>query len=153
MRLLLALSILGSCLLQGRQRWEYIYDIPNGIVVDSLMNDTINDDYVFLNIYEFKGSFVLVNASHLESNKEHFGWIRQEALGIYLSQDTDSIVNLYLEPCFESVVCDSIVNPIWGEMYKVADAKDGWLYIINDRGKKGWVPSANQCCNPYSCCN
>lgn len=51
-----------------------------------------------------------------------------------------------------AVVCDSVVSPIWGEMYRVTGARDGWLYI-DDRGKKGWVPTANQCCNPYSCCN
>lgn len=152
MLLLLVLSILGSCLLQGRQRWEYLYDIPNRNVVDSVMNDTINDDFVFLDIYEFKDSFALVNVSHLESNKEHFGWIRKEALGIYLCQDADSIVNLCSKPFLGAVICDSVVTPIWGEMYRVAGATDGWLYI-DDRGKKGWVPRANQCCNPYSCCN
>ena len=152
MLLLLVLSILGSCLLQGRQSWEYLYDIPNRNVVDSVMNDTINDDYVFLDIYEFKDSFALVNASHLEGNKEHFGWIRRNALGIYLCQDTDSIVYLYSESNLESAVCDSVVNPIWGEMYRVTDAKNGWLYI-DDRRKNGWLSSANQCCNPYSSCN
>lgn len=152
MLLLFVLTILGSCLLQGRQSWEYLYNIPNRNVVDSVMNDTINDDYVFLDIYEFKDSFALVNVSHLESNKEHFGWIRQDALGIYLCQDADSVVNLCSKPFFGSVVCDSVVSPIWGEMYRVTGARDGWLYI-DDRGKKGWVPRDNQCCNPYSCCN
>lgn len=52
--MLLILTVLDSCLLQGRQSWEYLYDVPNRNVVDSVMNDTINDDYVFLDIYEFK---------------------------------------------------------------------------------------------------
>lgn len=54
MKMLLILTVLDSCLLQGRQSWEYLYDVPNRNVVDSVMNDTINDDYVFLDIYEFK---------------------------------------------------------------------------------------------------
>lgn len=149
---LLLLNIIGNCLLQGRQNWEYIYDVPNGAIVDSLMNDTINENYVFLNIYEFKDSFAMIKASYLYDNREHIGWIKQDALGIYLCTDTDSIVYLYSQPNYCSKIYDILMNPIWGDLYKVTNAEKGWLYI-DDRDKKGWVPSVNQCSNPYTSCN
>ena len=58
----------GSALLIPKHSYIAIYDKPNGIQVDSVINDTINEDYVLIFIKQIKGKYAQIIAQNTISN-------------------------------------------------------------------------------------
>ena len=80
----------GSALLIPKHSYIAIYDKPNGIQVDSVINDTINEDYVLIFIKQIKGKYAQIIAQNTISNNiEKNGWIELKKYryqsGIYFS--------------------------------------------------------------------
>ena len=139
-----------ACLLRG-QAYVYLYDKPYGTIRDSVINDTIDENYVIISINERMGrrSFVPVTVSECLGNAVKEGWIDRSMLGI--NPSSTSTIRLYEMPSYSSNVVDSITKPAWGDLYHISDNQDGWLYIEED-SFKGWMPPEDQCSNPYSPC-
>lgn len=73
----------GSALLIPKHSYIAIYDNPNGIQVDSVINDTINEDYVLIFIKQIKGKYAQIIAQNTISNNiEKNGWIELKNIGI-----------------------------------------------------------------------
>ena len=59
------------------------------------------------------------------------------------------------KPDKNSEISFNIINPQWGDRYRIINAHNGWLYIQNIYNPKeyGWLAPEYQCNNPYTSCN
>ena len=76
----------------------------------------------------------------------HTGWIKTSHLGIYVSKSAgneNETVYLFSSPSVNSEIVDSVLNPIWGDTFKVCDFKDGWIQTIYNE-KKCWISPDDQ---------
>ena len=145
----------GSALLIPKHSYIAIYDKPNGIQVDSVINDTINEDYVLIFIKQIKGKYAQIIAQNTISNNiEKSGWIELNNIGI--NPASTSPLFLYKKTNEYSGISDTIINPHWGDLYPIIKCKGEWLYIRtkeNGKWKQGWMSPKDQCDNPYTTCN
>jgi hypothetical protein len=138
------------CLLVTQHSKELLYDAVGGHVVDSIINDTINEDYVFLTLMKIKQDYAYITAEYMLGNGKHVGWIPKSKIGI--NPATTGTIYLYSGPNSGSEVTDSIVSPNWGSPFSIETFKGEWLYI-HYRGHEGWLSPEDACCNPYTSCN
>lgn len=141
----------GSCLLLPQNKIVCLTDDYDN-VVDSIINDSVNDHFPLISIYDVRDGKAFVNAEFIDDSTKHIGWIDIDNLGIFLIPDTGNIIKLHKKPIKESIVVDSIINPCWGDYYHFKDCNEGWLFI-SEKKKEGWVAPENQCDNPYTVCN
>ena len=150
----------GCCMMFTRHKKVYLYNKPNGMRIDTLINDMVNENYLVLSLRGFDGDYAFVEASYaldsldLFPKKEHIGWIEKKYLMTYLNcsdYECCKYVYLYKQPTEKSEKVDSVEHPWWGVPYFVHGCKNGWLLIENN-GRKGWVSPEEQCCNPYTTC-
>ena len=140
-----------SCLLMPRHQYIMLYNKPKGdVITDSVINDTIREDYVSVNILKIKNERAQVEIEYSLSKNVIKGWIEKKYLGIY--PVSTSLLLLYDSPRKGASVCDSIENAYWGNFLSVEKHKKGWLYI-EYQGHQGWMSPNDQCDNPYSSCN
>ncbi len=140
----------GNCLLIPQQQMVALYD-DSGNPVDSIINDTVNEEYPILSIEEIDDNRALINASYPNDTIAHKGWIDCKYLGTYTIDATGYMLKLRREPSEDAEVVDSIQNPTWGIFYNVIDCKGSWLKI-KGHGKNGWLMPQDQCDNPYTTC-
>ena len=133
-----------------------LYQKINGSIIDYTMNDTIREVYPFIGIYKIKGSFAKVEISEFEGEEyiQKVGWIETKYLGTNLN-NYSGITPIMSEPDQQSTVVFEVINPQWGDYYRILDAYDGWLKIENiyNPQEKGWLAPQYQCNNPYTTCN
>ena len=147
----------GSCLLKPIQTYIYLYKSPSvtSQPVDSIINDTIDEDYPILMITDIKDGFAHVEIrSDVDSTFKQAGWIMLNLLGI--NPATTDMIKLYKCPNNNSGVACYIESPSWGCLYTIIDCSNEWLKIrMKEKGvtKEGWISPADQCDNPYSACN
>lgn len=127
----------------------YLYDKPNGKIVDTLYASTEKDYYVSVELIGFSSEYAFVKASYIfdiPDTLTHIGWIETANLGIYVSKSAgneNETVRFYSSPDLSSEIVDSLPNPIWGDTFRVSDCKDGWIQTIFN-GKKCWISPNNQ---------
>lgn len=147
----------GSCLLKPVQTYVYLYHQPStaSTPVDSIINDTITEDYPILTINATKNEFAHVEiASNADSAFIQSGWIPLSLLGI--NPATTERIRLYKRPDINSEASCYIEHPCWGDLYVITDCCDDWLKIKTKEAnvtKEGWIAPVDQCNNPYSACN
>lgn len=128
-----------------------LYNKPRGdVIVDSVINDTIKEDYVGVNILKMKGKRAQVEIEYSLSKNVAKGWIEKKFLGTY--PVSTSLLLLYDSPRKDASVSDSIENAYWGDFLPIKKHKKGWLYIEHKK-HQGWMSPSDQCDNPYSSCN
>jgi hypothetical protein len=134
-----------------KQKSISLLQSPNGKVLGSIMNDTLNDNYYTLTINDFReGCFFVKAASVLDSNKT--GWIRKEYVGVY-TRNYNSNLDFYEKPNKSSKVMFTSheYNP---EPWEVIECSGPWLKVRNvQRTIEGWLEPSMQCANPYTTCN
>lgn len=144
-----------SVLLIPKQIYIPIYKSPNGPKIDSIINDTINENLALITIKQIKNNFAKVSFSGaINDTIQREGWIELKFLGI--NPATTNYLLLYRNANKKSFVCDTILNPFWGDLYPIFKCQGEWLYIRtqeNNKWKEGWIAPENQCSNPYTTCN
>ena len=139
-----------TCLLVPRHHPVHIFKKAGKNIIDTIINDTIKEDYVLLNIIRTNYRYAKVEVQYTLSEKREIGWIEKKYLGIY--PVSAPIIYLYSSPRRDSNICDSIKDANWGELLNVDKHNKGWLYIKN-KLYNGWMAPNDQCSNPYSSCN
>ena len=151
----------GFALLIPMHTYIPVYNNPKKeCQIDSVINDTIQENYVSITIYRIKDGMAEISVTYLlDSILGIFffffeGWMETKFLGTNLASYSDSIVKAYASPNRSSDVVFEIVYPHWGDWYPVKDASKGWLYIQNiyNASQCGWVAPEDQCNNPYTTC-
>jgi len=134
----------------------YVYDRPNGKILKSIRQDSINEDYLmFMLLKKDKNMFFVRAYSSLDGRKIIDGWIdKNYPLGIYSSVYNDELKLFKLPYDRKKIVAQHIVySP---NAYKVIDFYGNWLlvkFIINNKIMYGWMPPEYQCNNVYSTCS
>lgn len=132
-----------------------LFDCPKGKVIDYLFNDTINENYVILQLRRIqKGYAFITGGSAIIDTVSKTGWVKKRQLGIYPSVYSEP-VKLYAEPNKLSKIRSIIKDPQYFP-FTVIGCNEGWLlveYRLYDKIFKGWLPPDNQCANPYTTCN
>lgn len=145
----------GGALLVPRHYYVMLYDFPNGNIIDSIMNDTIKEDFLLICIKAIHNNYANISAIHVLDSIDREGWVQLKYLGINPANYSSTLF-LYSYPDRNSIVIDSILNPQWGDLYPILNCKDNWLYIKTYNGgqwREGWMSPEDQCDNPYTTCN
>ncbi len=145
----------GGALLIPRHLYVMLYDTPDGNVIDSIMNDTIKEDYLSICIKQIQNDYADIAAVYTFDSIDKEGWIQLKYLGINPANYSSKLF-LHLYPNEDSTIVDSITYPQWGDLYSILKCKDDWFYIktYNDgKWREGWMSPEDQCDNPYSTCN
>ena len=127
----------------------YLYERPNGKIVDTLYASNDSDYYVSVELKNIQSDYADVVASYVYGVPDtliHTGWIKTSHLGIYVSKSAgneNETVYLFSSPSVNSEIVDSVLNPIWGDTFKVCDFKDGWIQTIYNE-KKCWISPDDQ---------
>ena len=127
-------------------------DYKNHVVINSILNDTISENYFIGVIYEIKNNFSRIKGSYVFGEEIIEGWIKTEHLGIYLSDFLN--VSLYSKPFYSSKKW-ILKNPEWYPI-PIIKCKNNWVYVkyIDSHQKKsGWIPPEHQSSNPYTISN
>lgn len=143
----------GGALLVPVHQYVTLYDSPYGKMKDSIINDTITEDYLSICIEQIQSDYAEVSAFYPVSNIRKEGWVQLKYLGI--NPAPTSLFYLYACPDEKSAIADSIPNPYWGDLYPILKCKDRWLYIkaFNDGAwREGWMAPIDQCDQPYTTC-
>lgn len=146
---------IGNVLLVPMQVHVPLYQNEKENIVDSIFNDTVQENYALIGIYQIKKNMAKVKVTFsMDSVTIKDGWIDTKYLGIHLAHYSDT-VKIMLHPCLDSKISFEIKNPQWEEFYIVKDACKNWLYIqsIDSSQNYGWLAPEYQCDNPYTSCN
>ena len=144
-------NISSTCLLVPKHQYVMLYSMSGGnTIVDSIINDTIKEDYVGVSMLKIKGRRAQIIAKNAISQIVSKGWIEKKHLGIY--PVSTSLLLLYDSPKKNAHVCDSIENVNWGDFLYVKKHNKRWLYV-EYKQHQGWMSPEDQCDNPYSSCN
>lgn len=141
-------------LLKPMQQDIKVFEKPNGKVLYSIINDTLNENYYNLLVSESKnGWFKIQPFSILDTNKTA-GWIKVDYTGVY-ARNYSGFLKLFSNPNSESKVLAEI-KEYFTDMLNVLDCKNGWLLVyikLGDTQYKGWLRPEDQCANQYTTCN
>jgi hypothetical protein len=146
---------IGNVLLIPMQVYVPLYQNEEGNIIDSIINDTIQENYALIGIYQIKNDRAKVKVTFsMDSLTIKDGWIEMKYLGIHLAHYSDTIKTM-LHPRLNSEISFEIKNPQWEEFYMVKNACKDWLYIqrLNCSQDNGWLAPEYQCDNPYTPCN
>ena len=135
----------------------YIFDKPNGLIIDSIKNDIKNEDYLVINIQKNVNNYYFVEISRSLSKLSKVGWIRQSD---YLVINASNFINsktliLYSSPDINSEPLMTLDEYAY-LLFKIEVCNGDWLYVRKEyKGIEyiGWLSKKNQCANPYSTCN
>jgi len=134
-----------------QEHYTYIFDSPNSMIVDSVVNNPANDELYVLEIAECKKDWFFVNVYHpLSDSISHTGWIQYPNVGIYMRDF--GYVKIYDLPSYDSSVKLELEHAEWGP-YVVTGINGDWMQIeLNYHGLKicGWLSPEHQSSNPYT---
>ena len=146
----------GTALLIPRHTYIPLYNHINGSSIDSIINDTINEDSVGICIKKIKRGYAkIIYRNVLIDTIPKQGWIELKYLGINPAIYSGMMM-LRTEPKATAPIMNIINNPWWGSLYNIYDCTNQWLYIrtiVDGKVVEGWMAPEDQCCNPYSTCN
>ncbi|MFN8417473.1 MAG: hypothetical protein U0U66_14160 [Cytophagaceae bacterium] len=134
-----------------------IYDNPGGSVVKKMRNDSINEDFLYLNILQQTPTHFYVFISYSVQKDSITGWIKKENyIGAYIKNDKYPMDLILYNRCINSEKT-KVVYSDWTPAFLTIDKyHNGWLYVTNTQnGKKikGWIQTEGLCANPYSTCS
>ena len=134
----------------------YLFDKPNGQIVDSIANDIENEDFLEVTITESDINYFKTIIKLSIAGTEKTGWIsKQNYIGVYARNYSDVVLNLYTQPDKNSKI-ESTVNKWIPDFYQVNDCQDNWVKVKLNYIKTiytGWLEKKMQCANSYSTCN
>jgi hypothetical protein len=135
----------------------YLFDKPNGQVIDSIANNLANEDFLFITITDSDKDYFKVILQLSMSEVQKTGWIKKKNyIGIYArNYSDDTILKLYSQPDKNSKT-ESTVKKWIPELYLILDCKGDWLKVkltYKHTTYSGWLEKEMQCANSYTTCN
>jgi hypothetical protein len=128
---------------------------PDGKVIKAIQHNFKDEDYIILDVKEWAGAFLYVEASYSIGGLIAKGWIKKsKELSIYARAYTGSLV-LYNSPGNinnKSFVLKGYIP----DRLQVSGCNGEWLKVHIENNKKmyqGWLAPDMQCANPYTTCN
>jgi hypothetical protein len=142
--------------------WRYInkveiFDKPNGVIIKTIQNDTINENLIDLTISKIEKGFFKVKIG-LAMNDETFnGWIKSaDYIGAH-HRNEDYPMNLVLYSRPKKTEKNIILLTDWNpDFITILNYEKDWVYVsVNYKGerKKGWIQRNQICANSYSTCS
>lgn len=130
---------------------------PGGLVVKKMRNDSINEDFLYLNILQQTSTHFYVFISYSIQKDSITGWIKKgNYIGAYIKNDKYPM-DLILYKRYKNLERNIIVNKDWApEFLTINKYHKGWLYVTSiQRGEiiNGWIRGEYLCSNPYSTCS
>jgi hypothetical protein len=139
--------------------WKYlgpvhIYDKPDGRIIAQIENDSMNEDFLHLEIVDQTDSYFLADIASL--TKKQKGWIRKaEYIGAFIRHE-EYPMDLELTTD-KQVPTDKIVISNWTPgLLTIEKYADKWAFVStkqNGQTYKGWIEIAKLCANAYTTCN
>ncbi len=142
--------------------WRYInrveiFDEPNGIVIKTIQNDTINENLIELTISKIHKGFFKVKIG-LAMNKETIsGWIKSADYIGANHRHEDYPMNLVLYSRPKKSERNIILLKDWKpDFITILNFENDWVYVsvdYNGKRKTGWIQRNQLCANSYSTCS
>jgi hypothetical protein len=142
--------------------WQYIGDIeifekPNGKIITTVKNDSINEDFLHLTINNQTEEYFYVTISLAINYNEIIGWIKKaEYIGAYKKHE---VINMKLILYSENKISNENKIEIenWNPTLLTFEkySENMVLVSLNQNGKKitGWIEKNELCANSYTTCN
>lgn len=135
----------------------YIYKNPMGDITDSIKNDIMNEDFLFVKIIDEFKSYYFADISLSISGDYKTGWIKKDW---YIGTNTkrylaNKNMKLYLNPNYYSEKI-YISGPLNEQFVEILTCANKWVLIkISIKGEKykGWIAPEDHCPNNYTTCN
>lgn len=142
--------------------WRYvnsvnIFDKPNGTVINTIQNDTVNENLIRLTISKIENGFLKVKIGLEMDNVSFNGWIKSATyIGAYLRHEAHPM-DLILYSCPKEAKDNIILLTDWEpDFITILDFEKDWVNVcVNYKGKRimGWIQRNNLCANSYSTCS
>ena len=145
--------------------WKYngtinIYDKPDGKIIDSIKNDSTNEDYLQLTIFDETENYFYVSISRQKAGKR--GWIKKaNYIGAYAkagqAHNKKSPIDLTIYQ--DKKVSDTgkvVIKDYKSELLTIEKYTNKWAFISltrNGETYKGWIETDKLCANSYTYCN
>jgi hypothetical protein len=142
--------------------WKYlgivnIYDNPDGKIIYELKNDSINEDYLHLDILAQNDAYFYVSISLTINKNVKIGWIKKaDYIGAYIKHEKFPMDLIIYK---DKKISDNnkIVIKGWTPtLVTIEKYAEKWMFIsIKHDGKtiKGWIEINELCANSYSTCS
>jgi hypothetical protein len=141
--------------------WQYlqsidVYATPDGEIVGQVRNDSVDEDFIGLEILDSRKNYLHVKATLLVSGKTQVGWIKQaDYICAYYREERVPTMDLTL---FETPSTKKpFVVKDWAPVLLTIEQCTGkWVHVsLRQNGHRvaGWIDANDLCANPYTTCN
>ena len=132
-----------------------ILDAPSGSEITTIKNDSLNENFISLEILEEKKGYFHVQIWLAIDQVKHQGWIKkQENIGAFLRNQNEFVdIKLYLESHSDEF---QLIEKWKTKFITIEEYDQDWIKIsISHKGKRltGWIKSNLICANNYSTCS
>jgi len=154
-------GITQNCNCKGLVDWNYhdpilLFEIKDGTIIDTLTNDSANENSLVFNIIEDENEYFKVEIGLSQDTVWKKGWIKKaDYLGTYARNYSIDKLTLYSKPNLKSKP-KSIIKEYYEGLYEIMKCNDEWVEVkvtINGKEYSGWLERKMQCPNPYTTCN
>jgi hypothetical protein len=143
--------------------WKYlgtvdIYNKPGGEIIATMKNDSINEDFLHLDILDQTETYFRVSiGSTIKPQNINKGWIRKaNYIGALIKHEKDPM-DLELFQFKKNSSSDKIVISNWTPgLLTIEKFADKWAFVStrqNGQTYKGWIEIDKLCANAYTTCN
>ena len=137
--------------------WKYLKTIniysKDGETIDSIANDSINENYVVGEILSSHDDFFEVRIQLALDEEIKKGYIkRKEPIGFYLNNYGDQEVKFYKEANNESQIV-FVINEYNDSFFKIEDVDSDFVKISSNGKPLGWIKTDFICASPYTTCS
>jgi len=154
-------GITQNCNCKGLVDWNYhdpilLFEIKDGTIIDTLTNDSANENSLVFNIIEDENEYFKVEIGLSQDTVWKKGWIKKaDYLGTYARNYSIDKLTLYSKPNLKSKP-KSIIKEYYEGLYEIMKCNDEWVEVkvtINGKEYSGWLERKMQCPNPYTTYN
>ena len=142
--------------------WKYletidIYDHPNGTIIHQMKNDSINEDFLHLDIFDFTDTHFNVSIRMTIKKDSATGWIKKaDYIGAFKRHEKFPMdLTLYTDK--KVLESNKFIVKNWTPgLLTIENYEGDWIFIsLTQNGKiyKGWIQENELCANAYSTCS
>ena len=143
--------------------WQYlgridILEQPEGKVIHQMKNDSINEDFLHLEILNQEGNYFYVSIYFAMNEEEKtIGWIKKaDYIGAFKRNEKFPMdLTLYKKP--KESKKNKVVVKSWNPgLLKIEKCSGNWVLVSfkqDNKRYKGWIEANELCANAYSTCS
>ena len=142
--------------------WKYlgtidIYTRPNDKIIFQVKNDSLNEDFLLLDILDQTETYFFVSISLNSEQNKKVGWIKKaDYIGVYVKHEEFPMDLTIYKDKKESDIDKTVIKKWTSKLLTIELCSDNWTYVLvkhNGQIYKGWIKTDKLCANSYTYCN